>query len=309
LLVDCAFEKCASNYHGAVVHQFSSRLSPKRESSHAAAFYNLHGCIPGSLLVHGKKYPSNSQVLYVMENFYTDDCTSIFCGVKLSNPIDYRQELVLVMACLMVVFSCMMLERFIRRNAIALIERENYMRQLYFANLDLRKQLRVEANRKELDLEAPLSRATQVLKLVRDTANFDAATQKEIANIMALLGSDQLYRPDIYQKPADSDVHGWLNDMLTPGNKKQSGQGSEFNTGSQSQVIPVGMDFNIQADVTEHDEKIFQHLAQLSENPTYDVLNVETMSAGHGLYYYSWFIFRKLNFFQKFKIKYADSPV
>jgi hypothetical protein len=46
----------------------------------------------------------NTQVLYVMNNFYTDTCTDVFCGVALTTPIDYRQEVVLVLACLMVVF-------------------------------------------------------------------------------------------------------------------------------------------------------------------------------------------------------------
>lgn len=244
-----------------------------------------------------------------MKNFYIEGCTDVFCGVELNAPIDYRQELVLVMACLMVVFACMMLERFIRRNALALIERENYMKQLYFANLDLRKQLRLENNRKELDMEAPLSRATQVLKLVKESANFDDATRREIDNIMALLSSDQLYHPDIYQKPADADVHGWLNDMLSPSGatKKMSATGSSFGTSSNSysQGIPVGLDHSIPAKVTDQDLEIFAHLQKLSDNPAYDVLDVETMSNGKGLCYYSWFLFRKLNFFQKFKIKYG----
>lgn len=221
-----------------------------------------------------------------MKPFYYKGCQDVLCGVELKAAIDYKQEVILVVACLMVVVCCMMLERFIRRNAICLLERENYMRQLYFANVDLKRQLRLENGKKEMDLEAPLSKATQLLKLVKDNADIDESVQKEIAIIITLLSSDQLYSPDLYQKPADSDVHGWLNDMLTPSqnNKKVS----------SSEIVPpqiqVQYDFQAEVEISDFDSEMFAHLTEQSEVPTYDVLGIETMSTGKGLYYYSWYV-------------------
>ncbi|KAJ3285721.1 High affinity cAMP-specific 3',5'-cyclic phosphodiesterase 7A [Borealophlyctis nickersoniae] len=161
-----------------------------------------------------------------MHFFYIENCSTEFCGVGLRGGIQPVYEAVLVGGCLMVVGCFMMLERFIKLNASTLLERENYMQQLFNANIDLKKQLRRAKNDKEVDLEAPLARATQILKEVKDTQELDRAVQGEIDFIIGILGSDQLYNPNLYQKPGDADVHDWLNDMLlTQKDSRASGTG------------------------------------------------------------------------------------
>ncbi|KAJ3087500.1 High affinity cAMP-specific 3',5'-cyclic phosphodiesterase 7A [Quaeritorhiza haematococci] len=154
--------------------------------------------------------------VFVMSRFYQDNCRDFFCGVGLRPEINFSQELVLVAASMLVVGVIIMLERFIKLNASTLLERENYMTQLYLANIDLRRQLRQAKSNKEVDLEAPLAKATQILKDVRESPDLDETTRQELEFIAGILSSDQLYNPNLYQKPADADVHNWLNDMLLP---------------------------------------------------------------------------------------------
>ena len=248
-----------------------------------------------------------------MNIFYKPDCSSFFCGTALTDPIIIMNEALLIIACAMIVIGCMMLERYIRRNALMLLEREEFMRQLYYANIDLKKQLRKEKSRKEVDLEAPLTRATMILKSVKDNwfAN-DEITKKEIEFIIGLLSSDQLFTPDIYQKPADSDVHDWLNGMLLPSNKvnrQLDPLNEETELSSTSLPKPDATKIpelkKLLAGtilVTTKDTDNFTQLLQ-SDSPSFNMLHYDKTCQGNSLYYYSWYIFRKHDFFRKFKIR------
>ncbi|KAJ3386740.1 High affinity cAMP-specific 3',5'-cyclic phosphodiesterase 7A [Lobulomyces angularis] len=252
-------------------------------------------------------------VCWWMANFYTNDCNSALCGVALKPTINVKYEVVLVLACGIIMGTCMMLEKFIHLNAIALLERENYMRQLYFANIDLKKQLRLDNNKNQVDLEAPLTKATQILKSVKDSGEVDESVSREIELIISLLTSDQLYSPDIYQKPADSEVHGWLNDMLLPNQRNDAAihtrgiEGAVVN--KKNNAIASADDlknvthYQEEVQLTQKDRKMFQSMAGIENNPAYDVHEIETNSNGQSLYYFSWFLFRKLGFFKKFKIR------
>ncbi|KAJ3203842.1 High affinity cAMP-specific 3',5'-cyclic phosphodiesterase 7A, partial [Clydaea vesicula] len=251
-------------------------------------------------------------VCWWMAIFYTDNCSSALCGVALKPSINVKYELVLVLACGVIIGTYLMLEKFIHLNAIALLEREQYMRQLYYANIDLKKQLRLDNNKNQVDLEAPLTKATQILKSVKDSGEVDENICKEIELIIALLTSDQLYSPDIYQKPADSEVHGWLNDMLLPNQRNQAAINTRGNDGanaSKKELLPSVEDlkkvtkYQEEVQLTQKDRKMFQSMAGIENNPAYDVHEIEINSNGQSLYYFSWFLFRKLGFFKKFKIR------
>ncbi|KAJ1560849.1 cAMP-specific 3',5'-cyclic phosphodiesterase 4D [Cladochytrium tenue] len=122
-----------------------------------------------------------------------------------------------------------------RRNAAVLLERDDYLRQLYAANVDLRRRVRRARNDEELDLEAPLTRAVQALReLIHDDGELanEEEARADIEMVVRLLGSDQLFNPDVLKSatgdagdgaaasgstPAgDNEVRGWLTDMLTP---------------------------------------------------------------------------------------------
>ncbi|KAJ3413736.1 High affinity cAMP-specific 3',5'-cyclic phosphodiesterase 7A [Chytridiales sp. JEL 0842] len=254
-----------------------------------------------------------------MSQFYVANCTSFFCGVQLKERINAYYEGVLGVACLFVVLCFISLEKFIKLNASTLLERELYMNQLYVANMDLKRQLRRARNDEEVDLEAPLARATQILKEVKDTQDVDRSIADEIDFIINILSSDQLYNPNIYQKPADADVHDWLNDMLlTAANRpNQDGKSKASSVHSHpsftiSGIAEAGHEpkhhtkevtFSPTVDqgLGALDTKIFALLADI-ENPNFDVADVDKLSPNRALYYIGWHVFRIHDFFEKFRI-------
>jgi hypothetical protein len=261
-----------------------------------------------------------------MSMFYIANCTDFFCGVQLSERINVYYEGVLGIACLFVVLCFISLEKFIKLNASTLLERELYMNQLYVANIDLKRQLRRARNDEEVDLEAPLARATQILKDVKDTQDVDRTIADEIDFIIGILSSDQLYNPNIYQKPADADVHDWLNDMLlTAANRPPNQDGKSktssmhsnpsftiSGTGEQRELNssntpnkPHGKEVTFSPTVDQglgsQDSKVFAMLSDI-ENPNFDVGDIDKISQGRVLYYVGWHVFRIHDFFEKYRI-------
>lgn len=222
-------------------------------------------------------------------------------------------------------------------NAVTLVERENYMRQLYYINVDLKKQLRRDKNLKEIDLEAPLTRATQILKGIKDSGDLDASVTQELEIIISLLSSDQLFSPDIFQKPADSDVHDWLNDMLLPNIKKREPAtisrkpAGETIKEEQQDLEEMGEHkledepISIVDDLQQRlhlefrkseaakkieksleskikDRRFFEMLSGFTDNPGFNVYTVDVESGGNSLYYVGWSVFKKHNLFSRFRI-------
>ncbi|KAJ3285755.1 High affinity cAMP-specific 3',5'-cyclic phosphodiesterase 7A [Blyttiomyces sp. JEL0837] len=256
--------------------------------------------------------------------FYRENCYDLYCGLQLSESIDETYEAVLGVACVFVVIIFVMLERFIKMNASTLLDRELYMNQLYVANLDLKRQLRRARNDEQVDLEAPLARATQILKEVKDTQDVDKTIMDEIDFIIEILSQDQLYNPNLYQKPADADVHDWLNDMLlTSSTKPANGTAATAaiagaaTTTTTTTVAPltartedphrqshskeVTFSLSVEQVVSSNDAKVFALLEDI-ENPNFDIHSIEKESGGRVLYYVGWFVFRRHNIFEQYKM-------
>ncbi|KAJ3195416.1 High affinity cAMP-specific 3',5'-cyclic phosphodiesterase 7A [Irineochytrium annulatum] len=251
-----------------------------------------------------------------MSAFYKAGCHQTFCGIGLSDPINARNEIVLGAACVMVVICFIMLEKFIKMNASTLLEREYAMNQLYMANIDLKKQLRRARNDEEVDLEAPLSRATQILRELKDTEDVDRSIAEEIDFIIEILSADQLYNPNLYQKPADADVHDWLNDMLLPAASRTPGEVKGTRTNSMRSNpsfalmgVPDGfphqkeVSFSPSIDnvITSNDSKIFAMLEDI-HNPNFDILELEKPTNGRVLYYVGWYVFRFHDIFERYNL-------
>ncbi|KAJ3126075.1 High affinity cAMP-specific 3',5'-cyclic phosphodiesterase 7A, partial [Physocladia obscura] len=184
---------------------------------------------------------------------------------------------------------------YIRRNAVALLDRDGFIRQLYTANIELRKQLWREKAFDVVDLESPLTKVLQILEEVRDSEFSDATMVKEIDVIMKILNSDQLYTPDIH-KSADADVGEWLKMMIQTtnnnntsdtlvANKPQLGEKniSPITTTAVSPLkFPTPIEF--------FDDPIFSNLQKNFQNPSFDVHTIEittsTASARGGVLFY-----------------------
>ncbi|KAJ3098210.1 High affinity cAMP-specific 3',5'-cyclic phosphodiesterase 7A [Phlyctochytrium planicorne] len=259
----------------------------------------------------------------LMSRYYSR-CFDWYCGgveIDSNEPINRWNELILVVACIAVISAFVMMERFIKSNAWTLLERENYMNQLYLANVDLRKQLRRARNDEEIDLEAPLSKATQILKEIKDTQDVDVSLAEEIEFIIGILSSDQLFNPDIYQKPADADVHDWLNDMLLPaartpetkGTRASSMRSNPSFTISAVNDVPqaphpavthqreVSFSPDVDHVISSSDAKVFALMEDI-ENPNFDIFEIDRASNGRVLFYLGWYVFRYHDIFVRYNM-------
>ncbi|TPX31723.1 hypothetical protein SmJEL517_g04992 [Synchytrium microbalum] len=170
--------------------------------------------------------------VYIMTTAYVSGCLSWACAVALTDPIVIEYELVLLAACAVMVLQFMSLQHFIKMNAEKLLQRENYVKFLWLANVDLKKQLRRAEKDKEVDLEAPLSRATQILREVKFSFAEDETVMQQLDVILGILASDSLFSPQVLQKTDDADVHDWLKDMLLADNNDSDHGSVKNNTGS-----------------------------------------------------------------------------
>ena len=250
-------------------------------------FLRLHLVIYYSLLV-----VSYILVIITMSFFYRPDCDSITCGNALQPPISPAFEAIILLDCILVMLGNLVLEFFIKLNALALLERDNFMNQLYEANTALKKQLNGdEQNDEAIDLEAPLTRATQILVQVKESQQIDRMVKDEIDFIIGILSedTDKLFKPDIYQKPADSDVHDWLNDLMLADKTPQHGS---------SMVLPAAPEITPMVDraLLPEDSTTFAFLTARLDDPEFDIFELSEQAGGRVLYYIGWHIFRKFKF-------------
>ncbi|KAJ1550733.1 High affinity cAMP-specific 3',5'-cyclic phosphodiesterase 7A, partial [Nowakowskiella sp. JEL0078] len=256
--------------------------------------------------------------VYFMSVFYTDSCIESGCGIPLTVPIDKFKEMVIIVGCFGVIGVFIVLERFVKRNAIILLERENYMNQLYLANIDLKRQLKKANNNAEIDLVAPLQQAIQILIEIKDTPDLEPEIVAQINSVIQVLGSDQLYKPDLYQKSADADVHDWLKDMLLTSGNTEDIHGMKrilskvesdrsFENVSAENYVEVTKNITTipkTIEITLFDQNIFDTLGNI-DNPNFNIFELDDLTGGKPLLYIGWYIFRLHDFFLEFGISEA----
>eukprot|EP00842_Homolaphlyctis_polyrhiza_P007008 jgi/Hompol1/897/HPOL_005453-RA len=233
-------------------------------------------------------------MLGVMAVSYQSNCNSANCSVALSTPISVLSEAILIIDCIFVMVIFYMLEKFINLNASTLLDRENYMQHLYIANMDLKRQLRNAKIENEVDLEAPLSRATQILQEVKEEQDLEPAIVEEIDFIIGLLSSDKLFQPDLFQNSNDADVHDWLKDMLLTDKASAKPANALPNPGEAGSITVDHVRLSPN-ELQQADAKAFE-LLDSHDDPEFDVFTLEEVSSGHALYFLGWFLFREHGF-------------
>ncbi|KAJ3362262.1 High affinity cAMP-specific 3',5'-cyclic phosphodiesterase 7A [Allomyces javanicus] len=151
--------------------------------------------------------------------FYRDNCQEFFCGQGLRDPITWSHEIVWIVACVVVVECFLTLERFIKHNALTLLERENYVQNLLQTNAELKRELKRMKMDKAgaADLDAPLTKVLQILKDIRDSGETDAETNASLDVILKVLTSGDLFAVDLKDKPNDAEVADFLNNLMQKG--------------------------------------------------------------------------------------------
>ena len=231
--------------------------------------------------------------LVAMSIFYSHDCDLKICGQPLDPQISIPGEVVMLVNSLALMVILLSLEGFIKLNALELLERDTFMSELVEANVALKKQLHGEEEPKENSLEIPLTRATNILTQIKEDTTIDRMVADEIDFVLQILSQDanNLFVPNLYQKPADSDVHDWLNDLMltdkTPNNVSSIliSQKNECSNPMLDQTL-----------IFPEDSKIFDYMASRFDDPEFDVFELYDLAKGSVLYYVGWYIFRKYEY-------------
>jgi hypothetical protein len=230
-------------------------------------------------------------------------------------PIDYDVEITACISVFILLFNVIILERFIKMNALVLIERENFVRSLYTANMELQRQLRTVKDADKNTFEAPLSQAIQVLKEIKETSDLDEEIMQNLDIIIRILGTDQLFTPSLDQGQVDAEVHGWLNDLLlnrkhsemSSGRRsvtsmlKKTGLESSGTRTNSTEVTPTPPSMSLADLPPEMTSAVIDYLEDFDQ-PSFDVIHLNKITGGHALVYAGTYIFKKMRFHETFRI-------
>ncbi|TPX39898.1 hypothetical protein SeMB42_g03892 [Synchytrium endobioticum] len=175
-----------------------------------------HLCLPCHLTIYSFLFGiTYSTIVYSMTLIYTDGCDNWACAVALTDPIQLKYEAILLSACVVLVLQFMSLEHFVQINGEILLIRENHVKSLRLANLDLKRRLRLARDqKKDVDLEAPLSKATQILRDLKDTFANDATLLPQFDSMLRMLASDSFFSHQPRDNSKDLEVNNWITELL-----------------------------------------------------------------------------------------------
>ncbi|ORZ37306.1 hypothetical protein BCR44DRAFT_26328 [Catenaria anguillulae PL171] len=136
-----------------------------------------------------------------------------------------------ILAMALLLLGLFMLQRFIKRYAYFLVDRQRRMARLQAANAELRdrlKSLKVEVN---LDLDSPITKVIQIIKSIQVKENMDGEVIESLDYVIGILSSNKLFQVDLgaFKDNIDKEVKSWLDNMLQA---KETNASPELNNGN-----------------------------------------------------------------------------
>ncbi|KAI9224409.1 hypothetical protein BC828DRAFT_373575 [Blastocladiella britannica] len=125
-----------------------------------------------------------------------------------------------------------MLQRFIKRYAYFLIERQRRMTKLQVANQELQDKLKsLKVGDQPLDLDSPITKVIQIIKGIQTKERMDGEVVESLDYVIGILSSNKLFQVDLgaFKENIDQDVKQWLDNMLQA---KETNASPELNTGN-----------------------------------------------------------------------------
>jgi 3'5'-cyclic nucleotide phosphodiesterase len=233
-------------------------------------------------------------VFEFFSKYYHNDCTDIgTCYLSLQTVLS--QKVFFILSSSWIHWMFLILEKLIHVNALALLDREDYLQQLYLAHIELKRQMRKFDMENHTILESPLEAAIHILKHIIDEVESDDVAD-QIITIIELLSKDELMKPELIMKNDDSEVRDWLKGIMI--------------TESQYEYVADNIycfDMDVHADsqgslsLKNLDFQLHEYL-QTSGDPDFDVLQLEVMTNGHALFYLSIHFFHKFHLSSRLKI-------
>ncbi|KNE60308.1 hypothetical protein AMAG_05710 [Allomyces macrogynus ATCC 38327] len=109
-----------------------------------------------------------------------------------------------------------MLQRFIKRYAYFLIDRQRRMQKLQAANAELQDKLKALKTEVDLDLDSPITKVIQIIKGIQAKAAMDPEVVESLDYVIGILSSNKLFHVDLnaFKEHIDTDVRTWLDNMF-----------------------------------------------------------------------------------------------
>jgi hypothetical protein len=143
-------------------------------------------------------------------------------GMQLDEPtFPQSAGTVMAVASIIVLYCAIIMENFIKRHALALLDHENRLHALHTTNMDLNRAIRRFNRKKERNMNAPISTVVDGLSRIRTSGQLSMTNATLIDKVLADLNSKNLFAVTL-AAGVDSEVQGFLEDVLQAAKKAET---------------------------------------------------------------------------------------
>lgn len=235
--------------------------------------------------------------------FYTDTTgVQSLKGRALSPAISWAQEITFIVSIALLGIAFLMLEKFVKLYANSLLERSRKIKTLEKEKQELAeevKKFKGDDNR-NVDLDAPVQKVIQTLQTMANSSEMNIQGREQLQIIIKILASNALYSPDLDQNVGDSEIVGFLEDMLNKSDQKNS---SKLNSGTavfagkgdiNKMVSPMSLEKGVEMQV--------QALLERIDEWDFNVTEVAELTNGRPLFFIAFALFTRHDLLRKFNI-------
>lgn len=203
-------------------------------------------------------------------------------------------EITCIVSLVLIGIALYMLQTFIGKYAMNLIEREIRASHILRLNDDLVKQLKDLRKDPAMDLDSPITKVIKVVRSLQENCDLDVDTMESLDFVVHILSSNVLYKPNLNNNKdvMDSDVNRWLNDMMATGEDTDNAQELVSNNTGQSDIIFKPMS----------DNPRIQEILDKYQQWDFNIFDLAEATNGQPLVFLAMAIFEKHNFMAHWNI-------
>jgi hypothetical protein len=237
-------------------------------------------------------------------------------------PIELTTEAIFLIFMVLLQAGIYMLQRFIKRYAYFLIDRQRRMQRLQVANQELQDKLKsLKSDNVDLDLDSPITKVIQIIRKIQAKPGTDGDIVDSLDYVIRILSSNKLFNVDLgaFKEKIDKDVKNWLDNMF------QNDESGGSNTNNQSLRIEstapkatsvpgiekVETDdsspnvTDIVSKPTLASDTLIQQVLSNTESWNFNCFELAQASNGRPLYYLTLHLFSRHEFFSSLRLETA----
>ncbi|KAL7747620.1 cAMP-specific 3',5'-cyclic phosphodiesterase 4D [Sorochytrium milnesiophthora] len=241
----------------------------------------------------------------------------------LGSPVDIYSEVIFFLAVLVLQAGLYLLQRFIRRYAFYLLDRRRKMDKLTAANQELREKISTYKHNVDLDLDTPLTKVIRIIRQIQAKNSGNEEIHESLDFVIGILSSNQLFsvKFNAQMDGIDSEVKGWLDDLLTTNTTQalettpqpngaifsQAASGKEGDAGILAGLQHHGAGEHVHFTdgpgkmIHPNYSKIIESLKK-SNSWDYNCFELADVTDGRPLFYFGYYMFEVHDFKNMFKI-------